>query len=226
MATRTGEGRPEGGAMGIKRITSDGGRRSSGKGILVSMLATGLSLLVLAPAGVGAQEPVSEADCEAAIQATAEAYESDQTPDPETEQLARDCTTPVSEGAIGETTVTTTKSALRGTSCRTIQAGYGYVNAFGIVFASFVGHLSWCYNGNKVQGGNFWITVDRCCHWFYEGVVHTTNGGCFGGCGYVYRHRMGSFVFNPPWPAITTRLQPWFALYANKNGGWWRNSGG
>lgn len=211
--------------MGISRTTSDGGRHS-GKGILVRMLASGLSLFVLAPAGVGAQEPVSQADCEVAVQATAEAYESGQSPDPETEQQARDCTTPVTEGPIGEPTVTTTKGALRGTSCRTIHAGYGYVNAFGQVFASFVGHLSWCYNGNKVQGGDFWITPHSCCFWFYEGVVHSTNLGCFGGCEYVYRHRMGSFIFNPPWPAVTTRVQPWFQMYANRYGGWWKNSGG
>jgi hypothetical protein len=212
--------------MGIRGSTWDGRPLSSRNVILPRVLVSGLTLLVLAPAGVGAHEPVSEADCEAAVQRTAEAYDAGRPPDPETEQLARDCTTPVSEGPINETTATATKGAMRGTSCKTIHASYGYVNAFGIVFASFQGHLSWCYNGNKVQGGDFWITVDRWCFWFYEGVVHSTNGGCFGGCQYVYRHRMGSFIFNPPWPAVTTRLQPWFAMYANKNGGWWRNSGG
>jgi hypothetical protein len=221
-----GRGKTKGGAMGSRSVPSEGRRRSSGKGILVRVLASALTLLALAPSGVGAQEPVSEAECEAAVRATAQAYESGRTPDPETEQLARDCTTPVSEGPIGETKVTTTKSGLRGTSCKTIHAGYGYVNGFGIVFASLVGHLSWCYNGNKVQGGDFWITPDSCCFWFYEGVVHSTNQGCFGGCAYVYRHRMGSFFFNPPWPAVTTRVQPWFQMYANKYGGWWKNSGG
>jgi hypothetical protein len=212
--------------MGISVTASGGGRRSSEGRILAKMLASVLALVVVAPVGVGAGEPVSLDDCEAAIQATADAYESGQTPDPETEQLARDCTTPVSEGPIGEPTVTTSSGRLRGTSCKTIHAGYGYANAFGNVFAAFAGHLSWCYNGNKVQGGDFWITQYSCCFWFYEGVVHGVNRGCFGGCDHVYRYRKGSFIFNPPWPAVTTRVQPWFEMYANKYGGWWRNSGG
>jgi hypothetical protein len=213
--------------MGTSSIASDGERRPSGRGILVRVLASSVALLVLAPAGVGAQEQVTRQDCEEAIAATAEAYESGLAPDPDAEQLARDCTTPVSVGPIGEPTVTTSaRQGLRGTSCKTIHDGYGYVNAFGQVFAAFVGHLHWCYNGNKVQGGDFWITHSSCCFWFYEGLVHSTNLGCFGGCGYVYRERKGSFIFNPPWPAVTTRVQPWFRLYGDRNGGWWRNSGG
>ena len=209
--------------MGARSNAS--GRRSSGLRILVRLVVSGLTLLVLGPTVVGAEEPVSEADCEAAIRATAKAYGSGQTPDPETEQLARDCTTPVDEAPIGEPEITT-EEGFAGTSCRTIHDGYGYANAFGQVFAAFVGHLSWCYNGNKVQGGEFWITTHRCCFWFYEGVVHSVNRGCFGGCDHVYRERRGSFIFNPPWPAITTRLQPWFQLNANKSGGSWTNSGG
>ena len=213
--------------MGMSGIASDGGRRPSGWSILVRVLASSVALLVLAPAGVGAQEQVTRQDCEEAIAATAEADESGPTPDPDTEQLARDCMTPVSEGPIGEPTVTTsTRQGLRGTSCKTIHDGYGYANAFGQVFAAFVGHLQWCYNGNKVQGGDFWISHSSCCFWFYEGLVHSTNLGCFGGCGYVYRERKGSFIFNPPWPAVTTRVQPWFRLYGDKYGGWWKHSGG
>jgi hypothetical protein len=153
---QNGGGGLEGGAMGIGSNASDGGRRSSGKGSLIRMLASGLTLFVLAPAGVRAQESVSEADCEAAIQTTADDYQSGRTPDPETEQLARDCTTPVSEGPIGETKVTTTKSGLRGTSCKTIHVGYGYTNGFGQLITALFGHLNWCYNGKKVQSGSFW----------------------------------------------------------------------
>jgi hypothetical protein len=212
--------------MGARSDATDVERSSSRRGLLRRVLASSLALLVLLPAGVEAEEQVTREDCEEAIRAAAEAYESGGTPDPGTERLARDCTTPVQEGPIGEATETSTSRAMRGTACKTIHAGYGYVNAFGIVFASFVGHLRWCYNGNKVQGGDFSITPASCCFWFYEGVVHSNNGGCFGGCDYVYRERKGSFIFNPPWPAVTTRLQPWFALYGNRYGGWWRNSGG
>jgi hypothetical protein len=222
---QNGGGGLEGGAMGIGSNASDGGRRSSGKGSLIRMLASGLTLFVLAPAGVRAQESVSEADCEAAIQTTADDYQSGRTPDPETEQLARDCTTPVSEGPIGETKVTTTKSGLRGTSCKTIHVGYGYTNGFGQLITALFGHLNWCYNGKKVQSGSFWTTEEHCCWWFWDGIVKANNQGCFGGCEYVYRYRLGSWIFNPPWPQTTTRAQIWVAMAGDKNGNWWKNAG-
>ena len=147
--------------------------------------------------------------------------------DPDVEQLARDCTTPVGGRRLGEPTVTvSSREGLRGTSCKTIHDGYGYVNGFGQVFAAFVGHLLWCYNGNKVQGGEFWTSQHNCCFWYYEGIVHSANRGCFGGCDHVYLERKASFLFNPIWPGNTTRLQPWFQLNGNKSGGWWTNSGG
>jgi hypothetical protein len=210
-----------GGAVGFS--SSATGRRLA-SGSLSKLVAAGLTVLVLGPTGVGAEQ-VDREDCEEAIAATADAYESRQTPDPETEQLARDCTTPVSDVTFREIE-STGNMRLRGTSCKTIHAGYGYVNGFGQVIVAYQGHLRWCYNGNKVQGGEFWTSDYSCCFWFSEGVVHSVNRGCFGGCDHVYRERKASFIFNPPWPSITTRRQPWFQMNANKSGGSWTNSGG
>lgn len=105
-----------------------------------------------------------------------------------------------------------------GGGCRVMSKGYAYRNGYGQTTALFVGNLRWCWNNGRVTSGSMWITVQRCCFWLYEGLVHEQNLGCFNGCTYVYEHRRGSFIFNPPWPAWTTRVQPWFALGGNGNG--------
>jgi hypothetical protein len=89
-----------------------------------------------------------------------------------------------------------------------------------------VGHLTWCYNGSKVQSGSYWSDVYRSGFWFFEGVVHSVNHGCFGGCDRVYRERLGSFIFNPPWPTWTTHLQPWHKPNGTKTGSSWTAAGG
>jgi hypothetical protein len=105
-----------------------------------------------------------------------------------------------------------------GGGCRLMSKGYGYRNGLGQIYALFVGNLRWCWNNGRVTGGSFWITVDRCCWWYYEGVIHQQNLGCFQGCTFVQKHRRGSFVFNPPYPPTSTRVQPWFTLGGNGNG--------
>lgn len=167
---------------------------------------------------------VTQEDCQRAIQATEDAYGAGTEPDEGTLAMAKACATPVREELI-VTDVRSTGARLRGTSCKTIHVGYGYVNGFGQIITALYGHLNWCYNGNKVQGGDFWTTEDHCCWWFWEGIVSANNQGCFGGCPYVYRYRLGSWIFNPPWPQTTTRAQIWVAMAGDKNGSWWKNAG-
>jgi hypothetical protein len=113
-----------------------------------------------------------------------------------------------------------------GTRCRVMSKGYAYQNGFGMTATLFVGNLRWCWNRGRVTGGSMWLNVQRCCFWFYERVVFQQNFGCFNGCPFVQKHRRGSFIFNPPWPTITTRLQPWFTLRGNGNGTGSASSGG
>jgi hypothetical protein len=183
---------------------------------LAVVLAVGL-----APAPSPAQTSTSPDGCERAIQETARAYREGRTPVPAIEDLARRCTTPVrsepvvSDEGDGPGVVT----ARAGAGCRTIQDGRAYYNVYGQEIIWFQGHLRWCFSrGWTTGGGSFWMTVRSCCFWFYEGVVSAGQGGCFNGCTFVSRYRMGSFVFNPPWPTITTRMQPWFRLRGNGDG--------
>jgi hypothetical protein len=117
---------------------------------------------------------------------------------------------------------------IEGTSaagCRTVSKGYAFRNGYGATMVLFVGNLRWCWSGGRVRSGSMWISVSRCCWWYYEGIVHQQNLGCFGGCTYVQKHRRGSFIFNPPWPTITTRVQPWFTITGYGNGAATASSG-
>jgi hypothetical protein len=105
-------------------------------------------------------------------------------------------------------------------SCWERSRGKGIKNGFGTLVGKFVGHLRWCGNGTHVTSGSFWVTVYRCCHWYYEGIVAQRNGpGCFRSpCHMVERYRMGSFAFHPPYPSTTSRWQPWVMLRGYANG--------
>jgi hypothetical protein len=134
-------------------------------------------------------------------------------------------------GLLGMVTVEEATATHSG--CKTIGRAIGIKNGLGQVVARFVGHLEWCWRdingsqsgGHRVWAGRFWVTEDTCCFWFYEGIVAANNGGCFNGCSYVSRYRKGSFIFNPPWPAITTRYQPWVRLQGNADGSYSTSAG-
>jgi hypothetical protein len=195
-------------------------RRASIAGALVPPLV--VLLMGLVPVPAGGQEVVTPADCDRAVQETIGAYRKGRRSDPGTEQLARDCSTPVrsetivsegdpsSDGAVTRTSV--------GSGCRTIRDGRAYYNGFGQEIIFFLGTLRWCFNRGWTTGGSFDLDVRSCCFWYFEGVVHSENRGCWGGCTFVSRYRLGSFIFNPPWPTITTRVQPWFRLRGNGDG--------
>jgi hypothetical protein len=194
----------------------------------------------------GEGETLTAADCDLAIERTTRAYEGGRRVRPPTEQLARDCTTVAFSEPLGAASTiytepsgagstapdafgagSTEREALTtGTMCRYVTDGRAYYNGFGWEIARFQGHLRVCGDRSRTTGGDFWMTVNRCCNWFYEGVVHHDNGGCLNGCAFVSRYRMGSFLFNPPWPSITTRLQPWFRLRVNADGTASHSSGG
>jgi hypothetical protein len=182
----------------------------------------------MAVAEEGGEEIVTAADCDLAIKETARGYERGRRVRHPVEQLARECTTIAYSEPLGAVSSpytqpsqagSTEQAALvAGTICRSVTDGRAYYNAFGNEIVRFQGHLRACGNRSQTTGGGFWMTVNRCCNWFYEGVVQQSQGGCFNGCAFVSRYRMGSFVFNPPWPTITTRLQPWFRLRVNADG--------
>jgi hypothetical protein len=194
----------------------------------------------------GGTEPVSAADCDQAIEETTRGYERGRPVRRPVEQLARECTTiayseplgavssPLTEHSEAGSTEPDTLGAgstereavAAGTICRSVTDGRAYYNGFGWEIVRFQGHLRACGDRSRTRGGDFWMTINRCCNWFYEGIVHQDNGGCFNGCGFVSRYRMGSFVFNPPWPTISTRLQPWFRLRVNADGTASHSSGG
>ncbi len=184
----------------------------------------------MVPMEATGKEAVTEGDCDRAIRETAHAYKHGRQPEEGTEQLARDCTTIAgvetftNEDGSGDGEAVTASSV--GSGCRSIADGRIYYNGFGQEIVRFVGHLRWCFNRGWTTGGNFWIDVNRCCYWYYEGIVDQGNGGCLSGCTFVSRYRMGSFIFNPPWPAITTRVQPWFRLRGNGDGTATHSSGG
>jgi hypothetical protein len=198
--------------------------------LLMVVLAAGL-----APAPALGQASMTQADCERAIKETARAYRQGRPPVPAIQDLARLCTTPVrSEPVVSDASDDPGLVAVdpglvtmaAGSGCRTIQDGRAYYNAFGQEIIWFQGHLHWCFRRGWTTGGHFWMTVRSCCFWFYEGVVDAGQGGCFNGCTFVSRYRRGSFLFNPPWPTITTRMQPWFRLRGNGDGTAVHSSGG
>lgn len=179
-------------------------------------------LVGLVPVPGAAQEAVTQADCRRAMQETARAYKQGRQPEASTEQLARECSTPVrsetiaSEDGPANEGVITTSSV--GSGCRTIRDGRALYNGFGQEIIYFVGTLRWCFNRGWTTGGSFDLNVRSCCFWYFEGNVLSENRGCFNGCTFVSRYRLGSFIFNPPWPTLTTRVQPWFRLRGNGDG--------
>jgi hypothetical protein len=185
----------------------------------VPLLIAGLVGFV--PGQASGEEAVTQEDCDRAISETSQAYEEGRQPDPDTEQLARRCSTIAYEKDVGDddgSSQARLAAAPRGSACRTIADGRIYYNGFGQQIIRFVGWLRGCFQRGRMAGGDFWTSIDSCCFWFYEGIVDSQNGGCFQGCGFVSRYRRGSFIFNPPWPAITTRIQPWFRLRVNSDG--------
>jgi hypothetical protein len=202
--------------------------------------------LGVAVAEDGGTEPVSAADCDLAIKETTQGYERGRPVRRSVEQLARECTTIAYSEPLGAVSSPLTEPSeaggtepdrlgagstereaeAAGTICRSVTDGRAYYNGFGWEIVRFQGHLRACGDRSRTTGGDFWMTINRCCNWFYEGIVHHNNGGCFHGCGFVSRYRMGSFVFNPPWPTISTRLQPWFRLRVNADGTASHSSGG
>jgi hypothetical protein len=194
------------------------------------------------------QEPITWADCETAMQSTASAYAAGQQPDPGTEQLARDCSTPVSQDSYTtyggkappcRSEAQTSRRArhrvitleeVEPRSCgatagpkrsRTITNGKVYFNGFGFKIIHFQAVMRWSYQNGRTAGQphEYFLVVERCCFWYYEGVVDFNNDGCWNGCTFVARRRMGSFIFNPPWPSITTRVQPVVRLVGYGDGG-------
>jgi hypothetical protein len=191
---------------------------------VVPLMIAGLVGLI--PGQASGKKAVTPEDCDRAISETAQAYEQGRQPDDESEQLARRCSTiayaedigteDVDIDGAGSTGRITTAST--GSGCRTIADGRIYFNGFGQQIIRFVGYLRGCFYRGHMTGGDFWTSIDSCCFWFYEGIVDSNNGGCFRGCGFVSRYRRGSFIYNPPYPAITTRVQPWFRLRVNGDG--------
>ena len=181
------------------------------------------------PGQAGGQETATEEDCDRAIRERAQAYQQGRRPDEESEQLARRCTTIAYSESFGTTSADPkagrVATASTGSGCRTIADGRIYYNGFGQQIIRFVGWLRGCFTRGHMTGGDFWTSIDSCCFWFYEGIVDSKNGGCFHGCGFVSRYRRGSFVYNPPYPAITTRVQPWFRLRVNGDGTASRSAG-
>jgi hypothetical protein len=181
-----------------------------------------VGLVGFVPGQASGEEAVTEEDCERAISETSQAYERGRQPDGEAEQLARRCSTIAYSRDLGSNLgrfqTRRRAASLTGTACRTIADGRIYLNGFGLKIIQFVGYLRGCFQRGRMAGGDFWTAIDSCCFWFYEGIVNASNGGCFRGCGFVSRYRKGSFIFNPPWPAITTRVQPWFRLRVNSDG--------
>jgi hypothetical protein len=211
----------------------------------------GVGLVLAASVGVavaeeGGGEIVTAADCDRAIERTTRAYQRGRRVGPQTEKLAQECSTVRYSQPLGAVSTTYTdpsetgstqpdssgggsterEAVAVGTICRSVTDGRAYYNGFGWEIVRFQGHLRACGDRSRTTGGDFWMTINRCCNWFYEGVIHHDNGGCFHGCGFVSRYRMGSFLFNPPWPSITTRLQPWFRLRVNADGTASHSSGG
>jgi hypothetical protein len=182
-------------------------------------LVTIAGLLGLFPGLASGQETVTEEDCERTVSQTSQAYEEGRQPDEGTEELARRCSTITHVESVGTADSGEKTARLSaGSGCRTVANGRLYYNGFGQQIIRFVGYLRGCSYRGHITEGDFWTSIDSCCWWFYEGIVDRDNGGCFNGCAFVSRYRKGSFIYNPPYPSITTRVQPWFRLRVNGDG--------